>query len=43
MGRVPRRGERLDLGGLQFQVLLTKGGAVRWFKVTRADDAGARR
>jgi magnesium and cobalt transporter len=36
MGHVPRRGERIDLGGLQFQVLLTKGGAVRWFKVTRA-------
>jgi len=41
MGRVPRRGERLSLGGLQFQVLLTKGGAVRWFKVTRTADAGA--
>ena len=43
IGRVPQRGERLSLGGLQFQVLLTKGGAVRWFKVTRADDAGAQR
>ena len=42
MGHVPKRGERLSLGGLQFQVLLSKGGAVRWFKVTRADDTGAR-
>jgi magnesium and cobalt transporter len=35
MGHVPRRGERIRLSGLQFQVLLAKGGAVRWFKVTR--------
>ena len=33
MGHVPRRGESLDLSGLRFTVLLTKGGAVRWFKV----------
>jgi magnesium and cobalt transporter len=33
MGHVPRRGEQLALCGLQFVVLHTKGGAVRWFKV----------
>ena len=26
---------RSRLGGLQFAVMLTRGGAVRWFKVTR--------
>ena len=36
-GRVPRRGEVVSLGGLVFSVMLTRGGAVRWFKVTRAD------
>jgi len=36
MGHVPRRGEVYRLGGLQFLVLHTKGGAVRWFKVTPA-------
>jgi magnesium and cobalt transporter len=35
-GRVPRRGETVDVGGLRFFVMLTRGGAVRWFKVTRA-------
>jgi len=43
MGHVPRRGETFVLGGLQFLVMHTKGGAVRWFKVTPApadaDDA----
>jgi magnesium and cobalt transporter len=34
MGHVPKRGESLSLGGLDFAVLLTKGGAVRWFKVS---------
>ncbi|MDR2991105.1 MAG: CBS domain-containing protein [Burkholderiaceae bacterium] len=43
MGHVPKRGERLSLGGLQFQVLLSKGGAVRWFKVTRAAQADTSR
>lgn len=38
LGRVPRRGESAVLGGLQFAVMLTRGGAVRWFKVTRAPD-----
>jgi magnesium and cobalt transporter len=36
LGRVPRRGETVDLAGLAFQVMLTRGGAVRWFRVTRA-------
>ena len=35
LGHVPRRGETTVLGGLQFAVMLTRGGAVRWFKVTR--------
>jgi magnesium and cobalt transporter len=33
-GRVPRRGETVEVGGLAFTVMLTRGGAVRWFKVT---------
>ena len=43
MGHVPKRGEHLQLGGLHFVVLHTKGGAVRWFKVAPAplDAAGA--
>lgn len=36
MGHVPGRGEHCSLGGLHFLVLHTKGGAVRWFKVSRA-------
>ncbi len=35
LGRVPRRGEAVDLGGLRFAVMLTRGGAVRWFRVAR--------
>ena len=35
MGHVPKRGEHLQLSGLHFVVLHTKGGAVRWFKVSR--------
>ena len=38
MGRVPRRGESVSLGGLVFGVMLTRGGAVRWFKVTRTPE-----
>lgn len=34
MGHVPKRGERYQLGGLNFLVLHTKGGAVKWFKVS---------
>jgi magnesium and cobalt transporter len=36
LGRVPRRGESVTIGGLAFSVMLARGGAVRWFKVTRA-------
>ena len=44
-GRVPRRGESVPVGGLRFTVMLTRGGAVRWFRVERApaDDADAAR
>jgi magnesium and cobalt transporter len=35
-GRVPRRGEAVDCGGLRFTVMLTRGGAVRWFRAARA-------
>ena len=34
MGHVPKRGERHTLQGLNFVVLHTKGGAVKWFKVS---------
>ena len=34
MGHVPKRGERYTLAGLDFVVLHTKGGAVKWFKVS---------
>jgi magnesium and cobalt transporter len=37
MGHMPRRGESVALWGLKFEVLHTKGGAVRWFKVSRSD------
>ena len=36
LGRVPRRAESVTIGGLVFQVMLTRGGAVRWFRVKRA-------
>ena len=41
MGHVPKRGEHHAIAGLNFVVLHTKGGAVRWFKVSpaRGDDA----
>jgi magnesium and cobalt transporter len=35
LGRVPRRAEAVDIGGLRFTVMLTRGGAVRWFRVAR--------
>jgi magnesium and cobalt transporter len=35
-GRVPRRSEAVEVGGLVFTVMLTRGGAVRWFRVQRA-------
>lgn len=37
MGHVPKRGEATVLAGLNFVVLHTKGGAVRWFKVSPVD------
>ena len=42
MGHVPKRGERYTLSGLDFVVLHTKGGAVRWFKVSPAEAGGDR-
>ena len=39
LGRVPRRGEALDVGGLRFAVMLTRGGAVRWFRVGRSPES----
>ncbi|MBP6599381.1 MAG: CBS domain-containing protein [Giesbergeria sp.] len=39
MGHVPKRGEHLELCGLRFVVLHTKGGAVRWFKVSATPDS----
>lgn len=40
LGRVPRRGEFVDVGGLRCTVMLGRGGAVRWFKVTRTPVSG---
>jgi magnesium and cobalt transporter len=36
MGHVPKRGESHDMAGLRFVVQISRGGAVRWFKVSRA-------
>lgn len=41
MGHVPKRGERYTLGGLDFLVLHTKGGAVKWFKVSPTTETAA--
>ena len=41
MGHVPKRGEQHTLAGLNFAVLHTKGGAVRWFKVSPVEDDGS--
>lgn len=41
MGHVPKRGERHVLAGLNFVVLHTKGGAVKWFKVAPLADASS--
>jgi magnesium and cobalt transporter len=38
MGHVPKRGEHHVLAGLAFVVLHTKGGAVKWFKVSPVTD-----
>jgi magnesium and cobalt transporter len=35
MGRVPRRAESVQMSGLRFTVMITRGGAVRWFRVRR--------
>ncbi len=34
MGHVPKRGEHFNLAGLHFVVLHTRGGAVKWFRVS---------
>lgn len=41
MGHVPKRGEVASIAGLNFVVLHTRGGAVRWFKVSPAATDGA--
>lgn len=38
MGHVPKRGEHHTLAGLNFVVMHTKGGAVKWFKVSPVAD-----
>ena len=38
MGHVPKRGERYTLARLDFVVLHTRGGAVKWFKVSPVVD-----
>lgn len=40
LGRVPRRGETVSVAGLAFTVMLTRGGAVRWYKVAPAPQRG---
>lgn len=41
LGHVPRRGERHSLGGLDFTVMHTQGGAVKWFRVLASADPSA--
>lgn len=41
LGRVPRRGESCSLEGVDLTVMLTRGGAVRWFKATRPSSASS--
>ena len=41
MGHVPKRGERHVLAGFNFVVMLTQGGAVKWFKVSPVPDESA--
>ena len=38
---MPRRGEAVTLESIVFTVMFARGGAVRWFKATRASDAAA--
>jgi magnesium and cobalt transporter len=33
IGRVPARGEAVELAGLRFEVMITRAGAVKWFRV----------
>jgi magnesium and cobalt transporter len=40
LGRVPRRAEGVEIGGLRFVVMITRGGAVRWFRVVRVAAKG---
>ena len=42
MGHVPKRGEHHAIAGLNFVVLHTKGGAVRWFKVSPVEKGDGR-
>jgi len=35
LGRVPRRGESVELQGWRFTVMWARGGAVRWYRVVR--------
>jgi len=37
LGRVPRRDEAVEVAGLRLKVMLTRGGAVRWFRVSRLE------
>ena len=39
MGHVPVRGEVHELGGLRFEVMHTRGGAVKWFRVSPSNTA----
>jgi magnesium and cobalt transporter len=39
MGYVPRRGEIFNLGSHKFEVMHTKSGAVKWFRVRRQSQA----
>ena len=41
LGRVPRRDEAVSVGPLRFKVMLTRGGAVRWFRVSRLEPGEA--
>ena len=41
LGRVPRRDETVTVGPLRFKVMLTRGGAVRWFRVSRVEPGEA--
>ena len=41
LGRVPRRGERVDFGGMRFEVVSTDGRSVQMLRVERLPDAPA--